>query len=214
MQRETRVAGEAGHTRETRKVTDAGQAAVVGDRLAVDEERVRALRRRDTCFAAVSLLGATRAGAHRPSYRWAAPRPGVLGPCDGFGDRAGASFGPIVQLRNPGGPVSLQWGPIQPVSQLGSQQLASGRLLTNADGSVTIWIAPTLPAGAPATNWLPTPSSAYYASIYGVSVPTQIRPMIRTYYPTPGSDTQASILPPPPHLMGATCVLPALQKVG
>jgi hypothetical protein len=123
--------------------------------------------------------------------------------------------GPIVQLTNPGGAVSLQWGPIQPVSQLGSQQLASGKLVKNADGSVTIWIAPTLPAGAPATNWLPTPSSAYYASIYpGVSVPTQIRPLIRIYYPTPGSDTQASILPPPNRSMGATYVFPAPQKVG
>ena len=68
--------------------------------------------------------------------------------------------GPIVQLTNPGGPISLQWGPIQPVSQLGSQQLTSGKLARNPDGSVTIWIAPTLPAGAPATNWLPTPSTA------------------------------------------------------
>jgi hypothetical protein len=123
--------------------------------------------------------------------------------------------GPIVQLTNPGGAVSLQWGPIQPVSQLGSQQLASGKLVKNADGSVTIWISPTLPTGAPATNWIPTPSSAYYASIYpGVSVPTQIRPMIRIYYPTPGSNTQASILPPPNGSMGATYVFPALQKVG
>jgi hypothetical protein len=119
--------------------------------------------------------------------------------------------GPIVQLTNPGGPVSLQWGPIQPVSQLGSQQLTSGKLAKNPDGSVTIWIAPTLPAGAPATNWIPTPSSAYYASVYpGVSVPTQIRPLIRIYYPTPGSNTQASILPPPNGSMGATYVFPAL----
>ena len=123
--------------------------------------------------------------------------------------------GPIVQLNNPGGPVNLQWGPIQPVSQLGSQQLASGKLVKNADGSVTTWIAPTLPPGAPATNWLPTPSSAYYASIYpGVSVPTQIRPMIRVYYPTPGSNTQASILPPPNGSMGATYVFPSFQTVG
>lgn len=123
--------------------------------------------------------------------------------------------GPIVQLTNPGGPVSLQWGPIQPVSQLGSQQLTSGKLVRNADGSVTIWIAPTLPAGAPATNWLPTPSSAYYASIYpGISVPTQIRPLMRIYYPTPGSNTQASILPPPNGSMGATYVFPALPNVG
>ena len=71
--------------------------------------------------------------------------------------------GPTVDLTNPGGAVNLQWGPIQPVSQLGSQQLTSGRLARNTDGSVTIWIAPTLPAGAPATNWIPTPSAAYYA---------------------------------------------------
>jgi hypothetical protein len=119
--------------------------------------------------------------------------------------------GPIVQLTNPGGPVSLQWGPIQPVSQLGSQQLTSGKLAKNSDGSVTIYIGPTLPAGAPATNWLPTPSSAYYAGIYpGVSVPTQIRPLIRIYYPAPGSNTQASILPPPNGSMGATYVFPGL----
>jgi Protein of unknown function (DUF1214) len=123
--------------------------------------------------------------------------------------------GPIVQLTNPGGPVNLQWGPIQPVSQLGSQQLTSGKLVKNADGSVTIWIAPTLPAGAPATNWLPTPSTAYYATLYpGVNVPTQIRLLMRIYYPAPGSNTQASILPPPNGSMGATYVLPALQKVG
>ena len=70
--------------------------------------------------------------------------------------------------RTPAATVNLQWGPIQPVSQLGSQQLTSGRLARNTDGSVTIWIAPTLPAGAPATNWIPTPSAAYYESIYGM----------------------------------------------
>lgn len=123
--------------------------------------------------------------------------------------------GPVVDLTNPGGTVTLQWGPIQPVSQLGSQQLTSGKLAKNADGSVTIWIAPTLPAGTPATNWIPTPSSAYYATLYpGVSVPTQIRPIIRIYYPTPGSNTQASILPPPNGSMGATYVFPPIQRVG
>jgi hypothetical protein len=122
--------------------------------------------------------------------------------------------GPVVPLTTPGGPVNLQWGPVQPVSQLGSQQLVSGRLVKNADGSVTIWIAPKLPARAPATNWLPTPSTSYYASIYpGVAVPTQIRPLIRIYYPTPGSNTQASILPPPNGSMGATYVFPAITEV-
>ena len=101
------------------------------------------------------------------------------------------------------------------MSQLGSQQLTSGKLAKNPDGSVTIWIAPTLPAGAPATNWIPTPSTAYYATLYpGVSVPTLIRPIMRVYYPTPGSNTQASILPPPNGSMGATYVFPLLQKVG
>jgi hypothetical protein len=128
--------------------------------------------------------------------------------------------GPIVQLKNPGGAVNLLWGPIQPVSQLGSQQLVSGQLAKNADGSVTIWIGPTLPAGAPATNWIPTPSTAYYESIYKNDpsakqpMPTNIRPLIRIYYPTPGSNTQASILPPPNGSMGATYVFPALRPVG
>jgi hypothetical protein len=123
--------------------------------------------------------------------------------------------GPVVALSNPGGPVDLQWGPIQPVSQLGSQQLTSGKLVRNSDGSVTIWLAPKLPQDAPATNWIPTPSSAYYSTIYpGVPVPTLIRPLIRMYYPTPGSNTAASILPPPDGSMGATYVFPALQKVG
>ena len=127
---------------------------------------------------------------------------------------------PTVQLQNPGGAVNLQWGPVQPVSQLGSQQLASGKLVKNGDGSVTIWIGPTLPAGAPATNWIPTPSAAYYQSIYQGDpqakqpMPTNIRPLMRIYYPTPGSNTQASILPPPNGSLGATYVFPAIQQVG
>jgi hypothetical protein len=123
--------------------------------------------------------------------------------------------GPIVQLQAPGGAVDLEWGPIQPVSQLGSQQLTSGRLARNTDGSVTIWIAPTLPAGAPATNWIPTPSTAYYDSIYGQQtppIPTSIRPLIRIYYPTPGN-TPPSILPPPNGKLQATYVFPKLEKV-
>jgi hypothetical protein len=121
--------------------------------------------------------------------------------------------GPVSILTNPGGTVNLQWGPIQPVSQLGSQQLTSGKLAKNPDGSVTIWIAPTLPPSAPATNWIPTPSTAYYKNLYpGVSVSTQIQPITRIYYPAPGSNTQASILPPPNGSMGATYVYPPLQQ--
>ena len=47
------------------------------------------------------------------------------------GDTVGP--GSIVPLQNPGGPVNLQWGPIQPVSQLGSQQLTSGKLARNTE---------------------------------------------------------------------------------
>jgi hypothetical protein len=120
--------------------------------------------------------------------------------------------GPVSNLSNPGGPVNLQWGPIQPVSQLGSQQLTSGKLAKNPDGSVTIWIAPTLPPEAPATNWIPTPSTEYYKTLYpNDSVSTQIQPITRIYYPAPGSDTEASILPPPNESMDATYVYPPLQ---
>jgi hypothetical protein len=45
-------------------------------------------------------------------------------------------------------------------------------------------------------------------------VPTQIRLMMRIYYAAPGSDTQASILPPPNGSMAATYVFPALQNTG
>ncbi len=123
--------------------------------------------------------------------------------------------GPVVNLANPGGPVDLEWGPIQPVCQLGSQQLTSDKLVKNADGSVTIWIGPTLPRRAPATNWIPTPSTAYYSTIYpnADKMPTDIRPIMRMYYPAPGSNTQASILPPPDKSMRATYVFPAIQKV-
>jgi len=61
-----------------------------------------------------------------------------------LGQRARAQRGRIAySFQNLGGAVNLQWGPIQPVSQLGSQQLASGKLARNNDGSVTIWIAPS-----------------------------------------------------------------------
>ena len=131
--------------------------------------------------------------------------------------------GPIVTLTNPGGPVNMQWGPIQPVSQLGSQQLTSGKLAKNPDGSVTIWLAPTLPTEAPVSNWIPTPSTAYEESLYPACVPppgeekspcpTVITAVTRMYYPAPASNTQASILPPPDGSMGATYVFPPMQKV-
>jgi hypothetical protein len=121
--------------------------------------------------------------------------------------------GPIAALTNPGGAVNLQWGPIQPVSQLGSQQMTSGKLVKNANGSVTIWFGPKLPKGAPAANWIPTPSSAYYQGIYGQTVSTKMVLIMRIYYPAPGSDTQASILPPPNGSMTSTYEFPAVHKV-
>lgn len=138
------------------------------------------------------------------------------------GDQAGGGVpeqgfdgtpGPLVDLT--AGIGELWWGAVQPVSQLGSQQLTSGRLAKNADGSVTIWIGPSLPAGAPGSNWLPTPSSAYLQQVYGRALPTpQIRPMLRIYYPTPGSSTVASILPPSNRTNTPTWVPPAITKVG
>ena len=117
----------------------------------------------------------------------------------------------IVDLQ--AGTGTLNWGPIQPVSQLGSQQLEAGDLKANADGSITIWLGPTLPAGAPATNWIPTPSKAYYQQVYGRELNTRVRPMVRLYYPTPGSDTEPSFLPPPDGSGRSTWIPPAVRQV-
>ena len=126
-----------------------------------------------------------------------------------------------VQLANPSATVDLTWGPVQPVSQLGSQQLTSGKLYTDpTDGSVTIYIGPTPPANpALRPNWIPTASTAYYQQVYGATVgatmSTLIRPMIRMYYPAAGSNNQPSILPPPNTKssgLKATWVIPQLAK--
>jgi hypothetical protein len=120
--------------------------------------------------------------------------------------------GPIADVVQGSG--ALQWGPVQPVSQLGSQQITSGRLAKNPDGSVTIWFGPSLPAGAAATNWIPTPSTAYLTKVYGQALPTpQLRPLIRIYYPTPGSNSAASILPPPNGATTSTWVPPLVTRV-
>ena len=90
----------------------------------------------------------------------------------------------------------LTYGIVQQVSQLGSMQVADGSLKQNdgtnpafPKGSYTIWLSPTLPAGVPATNWIPTPSTAYLQSIYGstTTVNTTIEPILRMYYPQPGN---------------------------
>ncbi len=123
----------------------------------------------------------------------------------------GGSPGPIVPLT--AGTSPLTFGLVQPVSQLGSDQLSAGDLAVNADGSVTLWVGPNLPSGAAASNWIPTPSTAYYQSLYGtdVSVPTSIQAMIRMYYPTPGSQPP-SILPLNSDV-STTYVLPPLVAV-
>jgi len=120
--------------------------------------------------------------------------------------------GAIATLVNSPSP-SLTYGLDQEVSQLGSQQLTSGALAENADGSVTIWLAPTLPAGVPASNWIPTPSKAYYDSLYGSgsAVSTTIEAYIRMYDPQPG-DKPPSILPDPTTGQSTTYVLPPIVQ--
>ncbi|MBV9513404.1 MAG: DUF1214 domain-containing protein [Mycobacteriaceae bacterium] len=121
----------------------------------------------------------------------------------------------IVQLTTPLNPSQpLDYGVIQPVSQLGLAQLEDGSLKPNDGsqpgypaGSYTIWLSPNLPTGVPATNWIPTPSTVYLESIYGTNPnqdgtpfkaqSTYIEPIIRMYYAQPG-DEPPSILPLPP----------------
>jgi hypothetical protein len=121
--------------------------------------------------------------------------------------------GTIVSLTTPLNPSHpLDYGVIQPVSQLGLAQIEDGSLQPNDGsqpgypaGSYTIWLSPTLPPGVPATNWLPTPSTEYLESIYGTdpngsplkATSTYIEPIIRMYVAQPG-DSPPSILPLPP----------------
>jgi hypothetical protein len=102
--------------------------------------------------------------------------------------------GPIVHLLSPGGAGALNYGMVKPVTQLGSSQLAVNQLARNGDGSLTMWFGPTLPAGAPASNWIPTPSTAYYSTLYNTPVSTVFQLTLRMYYPTPGNEPP-SILP-------------------
>jgi hypothetical protein len=103
--------------------------------------------------------------------------------------------GPIVDLLAPDGAGALNYGMVKPVTQLGSSELAANLLVRNADGSLTMWFSPTLPAGAPASNWIPTPSTAYYSTLYpNTQVSTAFQLSLRMYYPTPGNEPP-SILP-------------------
>ncbi|MDG3007397.1 DUF1254 domain-containing protein [Paludisphaera mucosa] len=103
--------------------------------------------------------------------------------------------GAIVDLQQGSAAGALSYGVVKPVAQLGSPQLVDGQLAKNADGSLTIWVGPTLPAGAAASNWIPTPSTAYFNTLYpGKTVSTALQIIMRMYYPTPG-DSAPSILP-------------------
>jgi hypothetical protein len=107
----------------------------------------------------------------------------------------GGEPGPIVDLTSPVGAGALTYGMVKPVTQLGSSQLAANQLERNADGSLTMWFGPTRPAGAPASNWIPTPSTAYYSTLYpNTDVSTAFQLTLRMYYPTPGNEPP-SILP-------------------
>jgi hypothetical protein len=107
----------------------------------------------------------------------------------------GGNPGPIVDLRSPAGAGALTYGMVKPVTQLGSSQLAANQLVRNADGSLTLWFGPTLPTDAPMSNWIPTPSTAYYSTLYpNTQVSTAFQLTLRMYYPTPGNEPP-SILP-------------------
>ena len=109
--------------------------------------------------------------------------------------------GPIVDLQSPARTGELTYGMVKPVTQLGSSQLTADQLRRNADGSLTLWFGPRLPPGEPASNWIPTPSTAYYGTIYpNTPVSTAFQLTLRMYYPTPGNEPP-SILP---------CTLPSV----
>ena len=132
----------------------------------------------------------------------------------------GGAPGAIVDLM--AGSGAVQYGVVQPVSQLGSSEIQAGDVVPNADGSYTIWLSPTLPDDVDPHNWIPTPSTEYLQSIYGDSQPlgTQIEPMMRMYYAQPGNEPP-SILPCPAGIaacdggagLNASYVFPGLEKV-
>lgn len=107
------------------------------------------------------------------------------------------SPGTTADLQSPpNGSGPLTYGVVKPVAQLGSAQLTDGELAKNPDGSLTLWFSPSLPAGVAASNWVPTPSTAYFNTIYsnGSQVSTNLQLILRMYYPTPGNQAP-SILP-------------------
>lgn len=118
----------------------------------------------------------------------------------------GGQPGPIVPLVSPAGASTLNYGMVKPVTQLGSSQLAANQLQRNSDGSLTLWFGPVLPAGAPVSNWIPTPSTAYYSTLYpDTQVGTNFQLTLRMYYPTTGNQ-------PPSILPCAQACTPALPE--
>jgi hypothetical protein len=125
------------------------------------------------------------------STQWLQPLSAEPVPIQGPGGQPG----PIVDLLSPAGAGSLNYGMVKPVTQLGSSQLAANQLAKNPDGSLTLWFGPALPPGAPESNWIPTPSTAYYSTLYpDTQMSTAFQLTLRMYYPTPGNEPP-SILP-------------------
>jgi hypothetical protein len=122
--------------------------------------------------------------------------------------------GPTVDLQC-NSAAEVGYGVVRPVSQLGSAELEDGELVRNNDGSLTIYLAPTLPSGAPPQNWIPTPSTAYYDSLYGANsgISTALQVILRSYYPTPGNQPP-SLLPNPARGLSKTYIPPVVERLG
>jgi hypothetical protein len=102
--------------------------------------------------------------------------------------------GSIVELLAPAAPAPLTYGPVKPVTQLGSDQLAANQMATNSDGSLTLWFGPKPPPGVPMSNWIPTPNTNYYNTIYATNVSTAFQLTLRMYYPRPGNEPPSILM--------------------
>jgi hypothetical protein len=110
-----------------------------------------------------------------------------------------ANAGIPVTLPTPvPGASPLQYGMVQPVTQLGSTQIKAHQLYVDpANNSLTLWFGPVLPPGAPASNWIPTPNTAYYQAVYNNSnISTNFQLTLRMYYPWAAAEPPPSGVPP------------------
>ena len=97
--------------------------------------------------------------------------------------------------RTPGGsgPAHLWYGPARFAARVRPA-------LHRPTGPEHEWVAhlvvrSLMPQGVAPSNWIPTPSTAYFNSIYpGQTVSTTLQILLRMYYPTPGNPPP-SILP-------------------